>query len=85
MTHDAGLDARLAELEARVREMEKRENEPDPVRKVLGELFPSEVREHMRAARKEQLLALRAVLDHWIDRVEPHEGATEKRERITLE
>jgi hypothetical protein len=40
----------------------------------------------MRAARKEQLLAARAFLDHWIDRLdrEPDE-ALPRRESISLD
>jgi len=79
-----GLDARLAELETRVREMERRDREHGPIRSLLREIFPPEVREHMRAARKEQLLAVRAVLDHWIERVE-HTESARARERITLD
>lgn len=78
------LDARIAELESRVREMERREHESGPLRSVLREIFPPEVREHMRAARKEQLLAMRAILDHWIERVD-RTGGARARERVTLD
>lgn len=85
MTATGGeLDARIAELESRVREMERRERESGPVRSVLRELFPPEVRAHMRAARKEQLLAMRAILDHWIERVD-HKSGAQAREHITLD
>lgn len=84
MSATTGMEARIAELEARVREMEKREREESPVKKVLRELMPAEAREHMRAARKEQLLAMRAFLDHWIDKTE-HADTGERRERITLD
>ncbi len=77
------LGARVAELEARLREMEKRDRRRGAMRRVLRELLPAEVREHMRAARKEQLLALRSFLDHWIERVERPPAQT--RERITLD
>jgi hypothetical protein len=80
-----GIDARLAELETRVREMERRDRESGPMRSILKELFPREVRDHMRAARKEQLLAVRAMLDHWIERVEGTESGGRTRERITLD
>ncbi len=80
------LDARIAELESRVREMERREHESGPLRSVLREIFPREVREHMRAARKEQLLAVRAILDHWIERVDrTGGGGAPARERVTLD
>lgn len=79
-----GMEARMAELEARVREMEKRSREESPVKRVLRELMPLEAREHIRAARKEQLLAMRAFLDHWIEKTE-HPETAERREHITLD
>lgn len=78
------LGTRVAELEARLREMERRDREKGAIHSILSELLPAEVREHMRAARKEQLLAVRSLLDHWIERVERRETA-ETRERITLD
>lgn len=80
-----GLDARVSELEARIREMERREHEAGPMRSILRELFPAEAREHLRAARREQLLAMRSFLDHWIDKVEEKDAGSSTRERITLE
>ncbi len=80
----SGMEARIAELEARVREMEKRGREESPVKKVLRELMPPEAREHMRAARKEQLLAMRAFLDHWIEKTERSDSG-DRRESITLD
>jgi len=41
----------------------------------------------MRAARREQLLAARSFIDHWIDRLDRKPAANERRRResITLE
>jgi hypothetical protein len=81
-----GLDARVSELEARIREMERRQHEIGPMRSILRELFPAEARQHIRAARKEQLLAMRAFLDHWIEKVDERGSASSgTRERITLD
>ncbi|MDE3112047.1 MAG: hypothetical protein KGN00_01840 [Chloroflexota bacterium] len=79
-----GLDARLAELESRLREMERREREAGPLRSFFNELFPSEVRDHLHAAQKEQLLAVRAMLDRMIEKTEEH-GAPRGRERISVD
>lgn len=78
------LDARVAELEARLHELERRDRRIGAVRSLIGELLPREVRDHLRAARKEQLLAARSFLDHWIERADRAE-TTEKRERIAVD
>jgi hypothetical protein len=87
----ADAEARASETEARAREAEARAM-PGPmeaIETVMGMLLPSEVRTHMRAARKEQLLAVRAMVDVWIERVDrkPDEdkGQRRRRESITLE
>lgn len=78
------LNARIEELETRLRELEKREDRMSPMRTLMREILPAEARDHLRSARREQLLAVRSVIDHWIERAERHDTA-EKRERITLE
>ncbi len=79
------LFARLAELETRVAEMEARWEEPG-VGSLVRRLIPPEARRHLRAARKEQLLAARALIDHWIDRLEREpERRRRRRERIDVE
>jgi hypothetical protein len=40
---------------------------------LIHNLFPEEARTHMRAAGREQLLAARAYLDHWIARLDKTE------------
>ena len=90
------LEGRLAEMEARADEAEARAREaearamPGPVEAmetVMAMLLPAEVRGHLRAARKEQLLAVRAMVDTWIERVDrkPDEGRRRRRESISLE
>jgi len=58
------LEAQLAKLEQRLAAMEAREErEPRGLVGLWREVFPPEARKHMRTARKEQLLAVRAFLD----------------------
>ena len=80
------LVARLAVLEERLAELESRESGTDGVEALLARLFPPEVRGHLRAARKEQLLAARAMLDHWIARLDrAPTDRVRRRETINLE
>ncbi len=80
------LQARVEQLEARLRQLEKREAEEGmgPLRTLLRELMPPEARAHLRSARREQLLAVRSVLDRMIAKTERQE-TTERRERIAVD
>ena len=78
------LEARVRELEDKLRSMES-ESERS-MRNVLDELFPRESRKHMRAAWKEQLLAVRSFLDHWIEKQdEDAVSGTKRRESISVD
>ena len=81
------LEAKLAELEQRLATVEAgEEREPRGLEGLWREVFPPEARKHMRTARKEQLLAARAFLDHWIERLEKEPAdALPRRESISLE
>jgi hypothetical protein len=93
----AALEARLAEVEAkeaaaaaRASEAEARlaDRRPDPfsaMESLLMELLPSEAREHLRAARKERLLAVRSLVDAWIERADKEPPKRRRRESITLD
>lgn len=87
-TGDDGQDlgARLAVLEQRLADLESREVEGGGLEAMIARLFPPEARGHLRSARKEQLLAARAMLDHWIARLDraPAERVR-RRESINLE
>ena len=50
---------------------------------VIRTVVPDETRTHMRAAWREQLLALRSFLDRWIE-ADGRDGAAEGRERIEI-
>ena len=78
------LEARIKELEGRLREMDE-ERLRIRGRAMLDELFPPESRKHMRAAWKEELLALRSVLDHWIEKQDKPSTGTKRRESISVE
>ena len=64
------LEARIAELERRVPRGEPRESMETAFWALMRNLFPSETRKHMKAAGREQLLAARSYLDHWIKRMD---------------
>lgn len=90
---NADLEARLARVEAQL------EAEPTgasargsggmetAVWSLMRTLFPDETRRHMRAATREQLLAARSYIDHWLARMDRKSGepAEPEREHITLE
>ncbi len=54
---------------------------------VMREVFPAQTRTHMRAAGREQLLAARSYLDHWIAKLDEKPPAVPppEREEITVE
>jgi hypothetical protein len=89
---EADLGARLAALEERLSEVEARADAGDrtvgspleALDAVLDVVLPSEVRGHLRAARKEQLLAMRAMVDAWIDRVDRKAEAPRRRRRESI-
>lgn len=91
---EAELAARLAVLEERLAELEKRESGIE-ARAGVGALesmeslvmgfLPAETRQHMRAARKEQLLAMRSLIDTAIARVDRTPPERKRRESIPLE
>lgn len=71
----ANLLARIDALERRVPPIERRESMETAFWAVMRNLFPGETRKHMKAAGREQLLAARSYLDHWIAKMdEAHEG-----------
>jgi hypothetical protein len=79
------LEQRIKELEARLREMDE-ERLRIRGRALVDELFPPESRQHMRAALKEQLMAMRSILDHWIEKQDGDgKSPTKRRESISVE
>jgi hypothetical protein len=80
------LEQRIKELEARLREMDE-ERLRIRGRALVDELFPPESRKHMREAWKHNLLAVRSVLDHWIEKQDDNgsSNATKRHESISVE
>ncbi len=80
------LEARIKELEERLREMDE-ERSRWRARALMDELFPQESRKHMREAWKHNLLAVRSVLDHWIEKQDGDgkKSGTKRRESISVE
>jgi hypothetical protein len=84
---EAELTARIAVLEERLAEIEEQSSAVEPLDRLLADVIPTEARSHLRAARKEQLLAARSFLDHWIDRLDrkPLPKERRRKESIPLE
>jgi hypothetical protein len=85
-------DSRTAELEARIEELERRQKGGEPRESVetifwavMRNIFPDETRRHMKAAGREQLLAARSYLDHWIGRMDEKAQAERPVPRETIE
>ena len=80
------LEARIGVLERRLRGGERRESIETAFWAVMRDLFPEETRKHMKAAGREQLMAARSYLDHWIAKMdESHATAAPEREQIAVE
>jgi hypothetical protein len=79
------LGARLATIEERLAELEDQERAhaaelaEDAIERLIGRVMPPDARAHLRAARKEQLLAARAFIDHWIERLDRPPAARRSR------
>ena len=82
-----GLEARIAELERRVPRSGGRESVETVFWAIMHNVFPDETRKHMKAAGREQLLAARSYLDHWIAKMDEAHGEekTAPRESIEVE
>ena len=76
-------DDRLARLEQRLDDLDRRSNSMeramDRSRAAVDTMIPRETRRHLRAAGREQLLAVRSLIDFWAARLadEP-DSASEK-------
>lgn len=78
------LEERILELEQRLVELEGRRPSMDSTRTWFRGVVPPEASRHFRTAGREQLLGLRALVDHWIGRLEA-ETRPEPRETIPIE
>ena len=62
-------DDRMTELEERLRRLEVRETAMERSRRAMDIAVPHQTRQHLRNAGRENLMAFRTLLDHWIDRL----------------
>lgn len=70
-------DSRLERIEQRMDDLDKRssameramDRAMDRSRTAMAVVLPGETRRHMRAAWREQLLAVRSMIDFWADRL----------------
>ena len=66
-------DDRLTRLEQRLEDLDRRsgamERAMDRSRAAVDTMIPSETRRHLKAAGREQLLAVRSLLDYWVNRL----------------
>ena len=87
MARGAGSEQtdRVAELEQRIEQLEWQRRAGERSRAVLSSVVPEETRQHMRAAWREQLLAVRSLVDHWIGRIGEPESPRTGREEIKID
>ena len=91
-------DSRLDKLEQRMDELDQRssameramEKAMDRSRAAMNSMLPRETRRHLRAAGREQLLAVRSLLDYWVDKMgdkpaRDDGNATSGRENIPID
>lgn len=77
---------RLEELEERLLRLESSPSLRQRGRSMLDRVMPPEASGHFRNAGREQLLGVRAIVDHWIRRIdEADRRASAPRERETIE
>jgi hypothetical protein len=79
------MESRIAELESRMRRGDRRESMETAFWALMHNVFPEETRRHMKAAGREQLLAARAYLDHWIAKLDDNRSEPAAPERETIE
>jgi hypothetical protein len=63
------VERRLDALERKMSRTDRRSGLEAAFWALMHDVFPEEARKHMKAAGREQLLAARAYLDHWIARL----------------
>ena len=79
------MEQRIADLEARLRRGERRESIETAFWALMHNVFPDETRKHMKAAGREQLMAARSYLDHWIGKLDDAAGEAPAAERETID
>ncbi len=86
---DFGEDDRMAELESRLARLERAPSLRARGRSMMDRVMPPEASEHFRNAGREQLLGVRSIVDHWIQRIDDAEARADRpshdRETIEIE
>ena len=82
---DQGLHERIADLEARLRQVEADHSASGRTRSLMRRFVPDEAGGHFRAAGREQLMGMRAMVDHWIRRLDAAEAPRKEREDIPID
>ena len=70
---ESSADVRMAELERRLAQLEGEPSLRDRGRKMMDRVVPPEATRHFRNAGREQLLGIRSIVDHWINRIDDAE------------
>ena len=81
----AAMRDRLAELESRLEQMERDRSAAGRSRNLIRGIVPTEASTHFRAAAREQLLGVRALMDHWIKRFDSQDNPRAPREEIQID
>ena len=81
----ADLQSRVDALERRLRKPDARATMETAFWAVMRNVFPDETRTHLKAASREQLLAARSYLDHWISKMGKGSEAEAPTPRETIE
>ena len=79
------LDERVAELEQRLAEMEHGARLRERARSRFDRIVPPEAMLHFRSAGREQLLGVRSIVDHWIERIDAADERAQPIEREMIE
>ena len=81
-----GLHDRMLEIEERLKRMERDRSMTSRGRSFVSRIVPPEASTHFRAAGREQLMGVRALMDHWIHRLdEPTTPRAAGREEIPID
>lgn len=79
------LEQRIATLEHRLGRRERTGSMESAFWALMHNMFPAEARAHMKAAGREQLLAARVYLDHWIERLDKADAEAASRRHETID
>ncbi len=85
---ESSAETRMAELERRLAQIEGEPSLRDRGRKVMDRVVPPEATRHFRNAGREQLLGIRSIVDHWINRIDDAETRSAdsgNRQRIEID